>query len=345
MSFTSIIGREQVEEMIPVEASTAIIRGAYESSVAMQLMRRIPMSSREATAPVLSESVSAFWVKEGGLKETTSFALEGAQMYAEELAAIAIAEANVVADAAFDIWTALRPEFSEAIAQRLDQATLAGTDRPSSWTASVLEGAVEAGHVIQADADAAAGGSWDDLAALLDVLEGRGVNVTGYLGALPLRGRLRRQRDVSGQLTGPALDLSSAWGVDVAWDRLNVLPEGVLALAGEWPLAVIGLRQDMNLEMFDTGVISDEEGRILANLLQEDRVACRLTFRAGYTAVSPLRRSAGEDQRPFPFAVLVEPGFEPPEARQGADPTPAARTTRPPARSTPARSTPAKRED
>jgi HK97 family phage major capsid protein len=321
MSFSSIIDRDSAEALIPTEAAAQVITAALQESAALRLCRRVQMSTRSYEQPVLSETVDAYWVKSGELKKVTAAAWDGVKLYAEELAAIVVAEDDVLEDSQFNVWEALRPEFGAAIARKLDAAVLGGIDRPDSWPVSILEGARAAGAVVQTGAGVDAGGIYGDLANLLDELETRGIDATGWAARRNLRGMMRRARSSTGELLGE-VNLGRAWDLDLTFAPANTIPEPALVLAGEWPLAVVGIRQDMRLEIFREGVITDETGTIVANLLQEDRSALRLTFRAGYATANPVRAVEGSDPaRAFPFAVLEQGagnpgnGGEAPETR------------------------------
>jgi HK97 family phage major capsid protein len=304
MSFTSIIDSDRAGALIPAEASTQVIAAALQASAALRLCRRIPMSTLTYEQAILSETVDAFWIRNGQLKKSTAAIWDNVVLRAEELAAVVVADNNTLADAQIDIWNALTPEFGQAIARKLDAAVLGGIDRPDSWPPSILEGARAAGQVVQTGSGVEAGGIYGDLAALLDALEQAGVDATGYAARRNLRGMLRRQRSTTGEMLGEA-NLTDAWGLEFQFAPANTIPAPALVLAGAWELAAIGVRQDMRLERFDTGVITDEDGTIVANLLQEDRSALRLTFRAGYATANPVRSVEGSDPaRSFPFAVL-----------------------------------------
>lgn len=309
MSF-SVIDADRAGALIPVEAAVSIVRAATAESAALTLCRRVRMSSKTQTTPILAETVDAYWVKSGGLKGTTSAKFEDVELEAEELAAIAVAELDVIDDSAYPIWQTLEPEFAAAIARKLDAAVFAGTERPDTWARSILEGAVDAGAVVEAGASVEDGGVYGDLAALLDNLEGRGVEPTGWLARRGVRGLMRRARSTTGESLAASMDLSRAFDLPITWDQQNALPEGVLALAGDWNHAVVGVRQDMNLETFREGVITDETGKILANLMQEDRAAVRVTFRSGFATTDPVRIADG-GTRPYPFAALVTSDFVP----------------------------------
>jgi hypothetical protein len=67
------------------------------------------------------------------------------------------------------------------------------------------------------------------------------------------------------------------------WDRS--MAESFVA---DWENVIIGIRQDVKLEYFSTGVISDPAtGHVVLNLLQQDVSALRATFRVGFLLAKP----------------------------------------------------------
>jgi hypothetical protein len=81
-------------------------------------------------------------------------------------------------------------------------------------------------------------------------------------------------------------------------------------LAGDWTKAIIGIRQDMTFKLFTEGVISNDSGQVVLNLLQQDAVAMRLVMRLAYATVNPvtiLQRGKSITQR-FPFGAVTTHG-------------------------------------
>jgi len=319
MSFT-LIDSSAAGALIPTEAAASVIKAAAEQSVALQLARRVRMTTRDFEQPILSETVEAYWVQAGERKMTDSASWEGVMLHAEELAVIVVADLDVIDDSSVNIWAELQGEFGTAIAKALDAAVIGGINRPASWPPSIVEGATTAGQVIDVVSPPAAGGVYGDLALVLDELETASVDATGWAAKRALRGMMRRARAADGQLLGD-YSLDSAWDLPFTWAIGGTLGASTLVVAGDWSQAVVGIRQDMRVEMFREGVIQDGAGAIVANLLQEDRAAVRLTFRAGYATANPVRRTETGNVQSFPFAVLTDTGVQGPEPDPGTTET------------------------
>ena len=108
-----------------------------------------------------------------------------------------------------------------------------------------------------------------------DMQNGRGGNLYGYPLAMPDNG---------------------------SWDATKAQ-----VLGGDWGKAIIGLRQDISFKLFTEGVISDDSGKVILNLMQNDAVAMRLTMRLAYATVNPvtiMEKNKTITQR-FPFGAVT----------------------------------------
>ena len=97
MPFTDFIGAEDVP--IPEEEIAGLIAATVQQSAALTLGRTVPMSSATASQRVLSELPDAYWVDDGGLKETSKAAFEPLVVAAAEIAVVVPIEENTFNDA------------------------------------------------------------------------------------------------------------------------------------------------------------------------------------------------------------------------------------------------------
>ncbi len=87
-NFDSSIQRNDLgQALIPDEISQEIIQAMPEKSVMLTRAKCMRMSTKKKTQPVLATLPEAYWVSEGGLKETTKSGWEDVNITAEELAA------------------------------------------------------------------------------------------------------------------------------------------------------------------------------------------------------------------------------------------------------------------
>lgn len=74
-----------------------------------------------------------------------------------------------------------------------------------------------------------------------------------------------------------------------AWDATKAV-----LLAADWSKFVVGIRQDMTYQLFDQGVISNADGKVLYNLMQQDAKALRVVMRVGFQVANPITRVAAK---------------------------------------------------
>lgn len=162
--------------LIPDEISQEIIQTLPQSSVLLTRARRVPMSSKKKTQPVLASLPEAYWVSEGGLKQTSKTGWEDVQITAEELAVIVPIPDSVVDDAKINLWDTVKPLIAEAMGKKIDQAGIFGVDKPSTWGNDILAGATAAGTNVASGNPASlygyplnevANGAWDTTKAML----------------------------------------------------------------------------------------------------------------------------------------------------------------------------------
>lgn len=305
MPFDNIISRANADALIPVQVVNEVVAGLTQQSAAMQLFRRINMSAKQSKVPVVSELPVAYFVNgDTGLKQTTEVNWDSAVLEAEEIASIVPIAENVLDDSQFPIWPMVRDKLTEAVGRTLDAAILSGIGKPSSWADAIVPTAIDRGNVVEATSTPAAGSILADLGDLLSVVEDGGREPSGWVAARRLRGRLRRARTATGELQAD-MNLDSAWSLPFTWALAETLPGNVLSVAGDFSLGLLGVRQDMRFKVLDQAVISDDQGRIVYNLPQQDMLALRVTSRFAWCVAEPIVRT--DDGEPgYPFAILTE---------------------------------------
>ena len=320
MPYNSIVTRTESDALIPEQASREIIKNVPQMSAVMSVARRLPnMSSHQFRMPVLSALATAYFIagetqsaRDYGLKQTTEQAWTNKYIYAEEIAAIVPIPENVIMDieaGGFDVWGEIRPSLEEAIGLAFDQAVMYGTNAPATWPDDLLTGAVAAGNSVVLGA---VGDLYDDIMAengLLNKVEVGGYNVTGHIGALTMKGKLRGLRGDDGQplfvrdmqgaaqysLDGSPIVFPVNGSVDAAQS---------LMFSGDFRQIVYSIRQDITWKILDQAIIQDSEGAIVYNLAQQDMLAMRVTFRCGWQLPNPINRVQSVEANRYPIAVL-----------------------------------------
>lgn len=307
MPYNNIIGASQMGGMIPVEYAREIFNTTAEESAVMRLARRLPdMPTSTRVMPVQSALALAYFVNgETGLKQTTDAQWTGRTLTAEELAVIVPIPESALDDNQYPIWDMIYPEVRTAFGRAIDAAVLLGTNIPASWMTNILAGAVAATNTVTLGTGADV---LEDIFDVFSLVEADGYAVTGNIADISMKGRLRDLRDSNGQL------LFLRTPQDAAPYELDGTPmifpmNGSMSVAsaymfsGDWSQLVYALRQDITFKVFAEGVIQDAGGNIVYNLMQQDLVALRCTFRLGFQIANPVNRVNSTTQ--YPFAVLI----------------------------------------
>ena len=74
-------------------------------------------------------------------------------------------------------------------------------------------------------------------------------------------------------------------------------------ITGKMDEAKYAIRSDMSWKLFTEGVISDDQGRVILNLMQQDSKAMRVVMRLGWAIPNPIHKLRAGRQG-YPFAVL-----------------------------------------
>lgn len=320
MAYDNVVARGDVprrEENIDV-----VLDGLENTSAARQMFRNVTVGSSQQKFRALSALPMAYWVNgDTGLKQTTEMAWTNKFVNIEELAVIVPVPQNVVDDSDFDIWAEARPKVGEAIDRALDSAIFFGLNAPASFPTDVAAAALAAGNAsVLGTNDVAAGAFFGDLDDALGEVEDDGYVPSGWVMSRTARSRFRRARNTVGdridrdRVNAQFTDLD---GLPIAYTMDGLWPaaaaggvEGVLGLVGDWQRQfILALRKDVTYEVFREGVIQDGTGAIVYNLLQQDMVALRVTFRAGWQVANTINYAAQVEADRYPAAVLQTPGL------------------------------------
>ena len=311
-----LIDRTGAEVLIPEERSREILAAVPEQSIAMRLMRRLPdMSSKTRSIPVASSLPAAEFINgDTGLKPTTDMAWENVKLTAEEIAAIVVIPENVMDDSDYDIWANVLPRINEAIGVAFDKAVLFGTDKPASFPDGIVSGADAAANALALDQSKNLYQLLLGEGGLASLVEEDGFVPSAYVGAIGMRSKLRGTVDGNGlPIFGRAPYREGLFGraayeldgADIYFPNSDVMDASrALLIGGDWSQAVWAMRTDITTKLLTEAVISDASGKVLINLAQQDAVALRVVFRAGWALANPVNRVKGDKSQRYPFAVL-----------------------------------------
>lgn len=320
--------RANAQALMPEEVFDDFTSRMTEQSAVQQLARRAPdMSRLQNRVPVL-DVLPISYIKNAGQdysdtrrKKLTNVAWKDKFLNAEDIVTILPVPDNVIDDADRPIWDEALPYVVESISQRFDQAVLQGASKPNSWPDDLVTGAIAAG----ASVSYKAGGTdlYDNILGengLYSLVEARGYDPNGNIGAIRTKGTLRGLRDENGQPifkraadNGQNVQQMTRYDIDGVpsfFPKNNALdPEEALMIAGDWGQLIWAIRKDVTIDVFRTGVIQDPDtGDILYNLLQDDMSALRVVTRIAWQLPNPVNITETDSDKRYPFAVLLPEG-------------------------------------
>ena len=315
-AYNSLTSRTDVAPLIPEQVVNDMLGKATEESAVLALFPRIPVGGGQIRFPILSALPIAYWVSgDTGLKQTTELSWANKYMTVEEIATILPVPENVIDDLSMNIWEESKPLLVEAIGRVLDEAVFFGANAPASFPTNILAAAAAAGNVVDEGTNAAAaGGFLGDVDDMYGVIEGDGYDVTGFLGPISLRTKLRKARATDGQRLDEgrvAGDLNSLDGQRIVYPMRGLWPvsggvgvNGVRLMGGSWSQFRVGIRKDVSYKVLDQAVITDNTGAIVYNLPQQDMLALRVTFRVGWQVSNPINNDRPSESARYPVAYI-----------------------------------------
>ena len=307
--YASVLGRADLTDvLVPDQVINEIIAENPAQGVIRNRARTIRMSAKKAKQPVLASLPDAYWVDgDTGLKQTTKNTWANTTITAEELAVIVPIPDALVDDANVPLWSQIQPLLIEALDRKIDGAALFGTDKPDSWPTAVIPAAIAAGNTITRGTGADLG---VDVASLGQKIAKQGFGINGFAAEPGLQWELVGLRNDNGTpIYTPSLAAGTPSGLygyplnevlTGAWD-----PAVASILAADWSKFVVGVRQDVTFDIFSEGVISDNTGKVILNLMQQDTKALRVVFRVGFQVANPMTRVSPTEATRYPAGVIV----------------------------------------
>jgi HK97 family phage major capsid protein len=308
VAYDNVTSRTDAAPLIPEEVVDAILTKTTEQSAVLTLFRRIPVNRAQARMPVLSALPVAYWVTgDTGQKQTTELAWQNKYLNVEEIAVILPIPNNVADDIDYNIWDEAEPLVAEAVGRTLDSAAFFGTNAPASFPTDINTATAAAGNNNTEGNTAANGGFFGDFDETLALLEADGYDMTGVVARTTAKAAFRAARATTGErLDGMRIagNLADIDGAPIVYTMKGLWPSNTRLFIGEWSNFVVGVRKDVTFEMFREGVIQDNTGAIVFNLLQQDMSAMRVTFRAGWQVANPINNEQTTEANRYPAAVL-----------------------------------------
>jgi HK97 family phage major capsid protein len=312
--YNSLTSRTDSQSLMPEEVSNELLRTVTTNSAVMQRFRHIPVARAQVRFPILSALPVAYWVNgDTGLKQTTEINWSNKYLNIEEIAVIVPIPDNVLADVAVNVWDEAMPYLSEAVGITLDTAVLFGTNAPSSFPTNVVAAAAAAANTVTEGTVAASGGYMADIDLAYGKVESDGFEPNGVIAATSLKGKLRAARNSLGDRLDVGrigVGLNEIDGYPISYPMRGQWATGsgsARALVGDWDQFVIGIRQDITVDMSNEAVIQDNTGNIVYNAYQQDLTFLRLKMRAGWQVANLINRDQPVEANRYPVASLLIP--------------------------------------
>lgn len=318
----TMITRTGAEALIPTQTTNEIIQNLATRSTFLSLARRLPnMTSKQMKIPVLTGLATAKFVSgDTGKKPLSNLTWDKVYITAEEIAVIIPIPEAVLDDATYDIWGEVRPRIEEAFGKAIDAAAFFGTNKPDSFPAGLVPGAVTAGNVVTIS------GNTKNLYeyimgedGVIAKVEDQGQAANGFVGALKLKAKIRNTLDSNKQpifRTAYSNGATSATPYELeghpvifpqngSWDA-----DAALLLAGNFQNAVYSIRQDITYKIFDQGTATTDSGAVTLSAMENDCVFLRAVMRMGWALPKPVNPVSGTNY--YPFSILKQGTATPP---------------------------------
>lgn len=294
----TMIARENIIESTP-NLVNEIFEGVAQGSKILPLMTKLPdMSKSKESLPVLSLLPEAYWVSgDNGLKGTSKMAWDKKYIYAEEIAVVVPIPESVLADADYDIIGQAKPRIIEAFYKKIDEAIISGKNKPARFREGLIPSVKAAGNNVPAT-----GTLYEQISNAMGKVEEDGYDVNGILGGVGLKKAFRDGFvDKNGQPLNASevTEITRSFVNNGAWDKT-----AAKLVVGDFTQAVYANRADIEFKLFDSGVVTDSDGNIIYNLMQQDMVALRCTLRMGWELPNPVNAENADNATRFPFAIV-----------------------------------------
>jgi HK97 family phage major capsid protein len=313
--YNSLTDRTDAGPLSREEVASAIIQGLPAASAALSTFRRVNMTKAQQRMPVLSALPVAYWVTtDTGLKQTSEINWANKYLDVRELAVIIPIPISVVDDSDFDIAGEAVPRLIEAFGAKLDAATLMNVDNPwpETYQAGIVRQAFNAGNYHVEGTSAAPHDDFaGDISDTMAKVEEDGFDVNVFYARRKVRARLRNLRDDNGNpIYQPIAQGNPAtlYGETLQFVAGGPWVNNYELIAGDRSAAILGVRSDFDFKIFTEGVVSDDSGNVVINLMQQDAIAIRCTGRFAFAVANPLNAEGVAEATRFPFAVLVNSG-------------------------------------
>ena len=317
--------------VLPVEYGREIIRGLVGRSKALKLGRRLPdMRGKTYKLNVNSYLPVAGWVKnsqspanaegsEINRKPVSTYAFQGVDLVAEELAVIVPISENTLADVedfGIELAAELQEQVVGAFQEAIDSAVFFGTNTPWSGFGGIVAGATSASAVVSWDGTAGTS-FYNAISSAMELVEKSGYLPNAILGGPSINAAFRSS------ITTLGINVVEQGEIGRLAKHIDLTggfnDSSAFAIVGDFRYLVYSFREEMSMKLLTESTIYDPStGSVLYALAQQDMVALRFTMRLGFALPNPVNRVSGtlssdgkyieKGAAAYPFAIITKTG-------------------------------------
>ena len=315
--------------VLPVEYGREIIRGLIGRSKALELGRRLPdMRGKTYKLNVNANLPIAGWVKNSQVtpnaegteinrKPVSTYAFNGVDVVAEELAVIVPISENTLADVedfGIELAAELQEQVVGAFQEAIDSAVFFGVGSPWTGFGGLVAGASTAEATVNWDGTAGTS-FYNAINDAMVLVETSGYVPNAILGGPSLNSAFRQSITTLGiNVTDQGEIGRLARHVDLTG---GFNESSAFAIVGDFRYLVYSFREDMTMKLLTESIIQDPNtGDIIYNLSQQDMIALRFTMRLGFALPNPVNRVSGvlssdgkyleKVATAYPFALILK---------------------------------------
>ena len=297
-----MIDQAKIQSLFKPQFINEVFQKMCETSFALKHGTRLPnMTGKTMDIDILSNLPMAYWVGQDTEKrKTTSLALKGKRIYAEELSVILPISRNSLMDASTDLEKLIKERLVEAGATKIDQAIITGVGKPKNFREGIIPSCVNHSATVSRTTFADLYSACDEAMRLVEESD---YEVSAFAGGLGVKSKFRNLVDKNGRpLTNNEIsDMPKLFLKNGSWNK-NIAE----LLVGDFKQIYFSMRQEMDVRVLDQATIEDPDTGTVYHLAQQNMVAFMINMRMGWEIPNPISRETfANNPNYFPFAVVT----------------------------------------
>ena len=281
-----MIDQAKVQSLFKPQFINEVFQKMCETSFALKHGTRLPnMTGKTMDMDILSNLPMAYWVGQDTEKrKTTSLALKGKRIYAEELSVIIPISRNSLQDSNVDLEKIIKERLVEAGATKIDQSIITGVGKPKNFREGIIPSCVNHKATVSRSTFADLYSACDEAMRLVEESD---YEVSAFAGGLGVKSKFRNLLDKNNRLltNNEISDMPKLFLKNGAWNK-NIAE----LLVGDFKQIYFAMRQEMEVRVLD----------------QQNMVAFMINMRMGWEIPNPISRETYENNPNFfPFAVIT----------------------------------------